>query len=520
MIGTADRGGLARSGAISLAGSAFAATAALALTLLIGNGLGASGTGVFFQAVGIFTVLTQMLKLGTNSGIIRELARQRAHDERGGAWRTVLIALVPVVVVSVVVAVVVGLFAEVLAGWLGPPQQRDDLTVLLRDLAPYLVVASAMSVLQTASRMVRGVGTFTLLQNVLLPASRLIAAGAVLVLGWGALSAFRGWLLPLPVWLVATIVVVAVPLVRDVRDRSPGGAGWRRSSAAFWRFSAARGVGAALETVFEWADVLLVAALASPADAGVYAVVTRTVRAGQVVDRAMRIAASPTISGQLARDDVDAARTLHTRVARTMILATWPFYLVLALSGAAVLQLFGPEFVRGAGVLAVLAAVTMITTAAGMLQSILLQGGRSSWQVGNKAVAVVLIIGLNVLLLPPLGLLGAAIAWSVAVAADTALAAWQVHRRMGVRLEPARLVSAAVPALVVFGAGGLIVRALSGDAPLPAALGSLALGLLYLGWLWLDRHRLGLDPVWALLLPRRGRPRQLPPGTPEAPPAL
>ena len=45
MIGTADRGGLARSGAISLAGSAFAATAALALTLLIGNGLGASGTG-------------------------------------------------------------------------------------------------------------------------------------------------------------------------------------------------------------------------------------------------------------------------------------------------------------------------------------------------------------------------------------------------------------------------------------------------------------------------------------------
>lgn len=517
---TADRGGLARSGIVSLAGSAFAAIAALALTLLIGNGLGAAGTGVFFQAVGIFTVLTQILKLGTNSGIIRELSRQRAHGARGEAWRTVLVALVPVLAVSTAAAVAVGTWADVLAGWLGPPAQHDELTVLLRDLAPYLVVASAMSVLQTASRMVRGVGTFTLLQNVLLPASRLVAAGAVLMLGWGALAAFRGWLLPLPVWLGATLIVVAVPLLRDVRERSPGAAGWRRSSAAFWRFSAARGVGAALETVFEWADVLLVAALASPADAGVYAVVTRTVRAGQVVDRAMRIAVAPTISGQLARDDVDAARLLHTRVARTMILATWPFYLVLALSGGAVLQLFGPGFDRGAGVLALFAAVTMLTTAAGMLQSVLLQGGRSSWQVGNKGVAVLLIIGLNVWLLPVLGLLGAAIAWATAVAADTALAAWQVHRRMRVRLEPARLVSAAIPALVVFGVGGLVVRALAGDAPLPAAVGSLTLGLVYLLWLWLGREGLGLTPVWALLLPRGGRPRQLPPGAPEAPPAL
>ena len=70
--------GLAKSGLISLFGSAFAALAALLLTAIVGNTLGADGTGLFFQAMGIFTILTQVLRLGTNSGIVRYIAEQRA----------------------------------------------------------------------------------------------------------------------------------------------------------------------------------------------------------------------------------------------------------------------------------------------------------------------------------------------------------------------------------------------------------------------------------------------------------
>src|SRR5699024_11510943 len=101
----------------------------------------------------------------------------------------------------------------------------------------------------------------------------------------------------------------------------------------FWRFPCRRSISAASETALEWADVLLVAALASPSAAGIYAVVTRAVRAGGLVDKAMRVAVSPTISALLAHGRTEEASRLHTTVVRAMILMNWPFYLVLITLG-------------------------------------------------------------------------------------------------------------------------------------------------------------------------------------------
>jgi len=486
---------LAASGVISLVGSAFAALGALALTVLVGNGIGAHGTGVFFQAIGVATVLIQALKLGTNSSIVRSIAEQRALGARGESWRVAVIAVVPVLVVSALVALAVALGADALATVLGGGRDTGELAGMLRLLAPYVVIASAMGALQTFARMVRGVLAFTLLQNVLLPAARLVAVAVAIAIGLGSMGAVAAWVAPLPLALVVTLIVVIGPFVRDWRDRRAARTPAGVAAAEFWRFSAARGGGAALETLFEWIDVLLVGALASPAAAGIYAVVTRTVRAGQIVDRAMRISVSPRISELLARGEVAATRVLHTDVTRLLILATWPFYLLLATLGPAVLAVYGAEFVSGWPLLAVMAVTMMIATAAGMLQSILIQGGHASWQLGNKAVAVGLLVVVNVLLLPVLGLPGAAIAWSCSLLADIALAAWQVHRRMGVRLDPARLLlSAAVP-LLVFGGGGLLARLVVGESPLAVVVAAFVLCLLYLVPVWLLRRRLGVERV-------------------------
>ena len=163
--------------------------------------------------------------------------------------------------------------------------------------------------------------------------------------------------------------------------------------------------------------------IASPAEAGVYAVVTRTVRAGQVVDRAMRLAVSPTISRLLARGESAATRALHTSVTRAMILMSWPFYLTLAIMGPAILGLFGPGFESGAVPLVILSGAMMVASSAGMLQSIILQGGNSSWQVANKSVVLAASVSLNLLLVPVLGIIGAAMTWAFVTLLDTAIAA-------------------------------------------------------------------------------------------------
>lgn len=487
---------LARTGSYSLFGSAFAALAALGLTVIVGNGLGAYGTGLFFQAMGLFTIASQMLRLGTNSSIIKMIAEQRAFGRTGESWRTMVIGVVPVVGVSIVAAVLVSMYAPQLAGWLGSPGERDNLAVLLRDMAPFAVLSAVLVVLNTGVRMLCGVRAFTLLQNVLSPLSRLVVVAVAVYFAWDALSAFRAWLAVIPVWLVVTILVLARPVLLDWRQRRAAQIPARAAARGFWAFSSTRALGATFETALEWSDILIVSALASPAEAGVYAVATRMVRAGQVVDAAVRVAVSPTISQLLARSERSAASSLNTKVTRATVLSNWPYYLILATMGPAMLSLFGPEFTGGAVVLIILSGAMMVSAAAGMLQSILLQGGRSSWQMGNKGMTLGISIALNLLLVPVWGILGAAVTWAFAVLAETALASWQVHKRMNVSLQPAKLLLAMAVPVVVFGVGGTLLRLVFG-ATLPALiLGAAGLGAIYLVALWLLRERLGIVSLW------------------------
>ena len=487
---------LARSGFFGLIGSVTAALSAFAITLVVGNALGTEGTGLFFQAVGFFTIASQVLRLGTNSSIVRAISEQHAFGRHGEAWRILPIAVLPVAVVSTAVALIVSLYSEPLAGFLASPGAADQLEPYLQLMAPFIALGAVLAVLQTASRMLNGLGVYTIAHTVAYPVLRLVVVGVVVFTIGSAFTAFGAWLSIIPFWLILTLGLLVPPVVADWKARADATTGTVDASRRFWRFSASRAVGGSLEVLLEWADVLIVAAIASPAEAGIYAVVTRTVRAGQVVDRAMRLAVSPTISRLLAVGNVEATKDLHTKVTRAMILCSWPFYLTLAIMGPAVLSLFGPGFEAGSVALVVLSLAMLISSSAGMLQSILLQGGRSSWQASNKAIVLTASVGSNLLLVPLLGILGAALTWAAVTLLDTGIAAWQVHRRMRVSLQPRRLLSSMLIAVLVFGGGLGLVRLAFGTSIPALVIGLLATAAVYAVALWFLRRRLGIVALW------------------------
>lgn len=496
---------LASAGIVSLLGSAFAAGAAMLLTVMLGRGAGADTTGLFFQAVGLFTIATQVLKLGTNSGVIRQLSVDRAQGRRGYELRTALIAVVPVALIAIPLSVVFVLGADWIARVAAAPAEADSLARTIRILAPFTACAAILGVLQSVTRMVNSAAMFVLLQNILLPLSRLVTVLLALVAAWSVTGMLLAWVIPVPLWFLVTIGLLVKPLRRDRSVRTGPGHELRPDVVRFWQFTGPRGIGAALEVCLDWADILIVAALTSPREAGIYAVVTRVVRAGQVVDRAMRISVSPRISHHLSRGETAAARALHTRVARAMVLATWPFYLTLATMGTSVLGLFGPEFRAGAPVLALYSVVMMAAAAAGMLQSVLLMGGRSSWQVYVKALSLTICIVGNLLLVPVLGIAGAALTWAGVVVVDNAIAATLVHRGMGVGIEVRRVAPVMVLPLVVFGASGIATQSVLGSGVLTLIAHLGVVSAIYGILLWRFRQWLGIESVWRTVLVRGRR---------------
>ena len=483
--------GLASTAALTLGASIVGAGVNFGIAVVVGRAYGAADTGLFFAVVGVFLVLASVLKLGADTGLTRYGARLlalRRHAELPALSRA---ALVPIVLVSSVVAAALWLFGGTL-GAMVDSAHGAAAGDLLRRLAPYEPLLALTTVLTAGTRGLGRVVPYALLQNVALPVTRLAGVVAAAWLGLGIAGAVGAWAAGLPLIAAAAAFAYRGAVRRALRDgatldlRGPAGgtgapappprAAGPGLAREFWGFALPRAAAAVVEIVLEWLDVLLVALLAGPQAAGLYAVATRLVKVSMIVDNALRVTVSTRISAWLATGQLERVQRLYELATQAMIALIWPFLLVLAVFAEAAVGLFGPEFAAAAPVVRVLCLGVAAFAAAGSLQSILLLGGLSARQLANKSVSLATCAAAHLVLTPRWGALGGALSWVITVLVDTILVAWAVHRQMGVRVS-ARPVAAMGPlVLACVGVPALAVRWVAGPS-LAGAFGAAILGL-------------------------------------------
>ena len=484
-------------GAVTFGGTVTNAGLTFLMTGIIGNALGTASTGLFFQATAVFAILAAALGMGADTALVRALSRERALGRPDALIPTVVAAFVPVLVVSIVAATALWLAAPTLARIMNPAAPLEAQS-LIRGLAPFLPAAPMLGLTLGACRGLGRYLPYTALQSILVPASRVVLLLVVLSTSRDVEPVVLAWAAPL---VLAVLLGVPV-LVRLLRRMKPSAAPLDRTGASIgavalplWSFALPRGGAALLERALDWSDVLIVIAFAGPADGGVYAVVTRVASIGYLLETAARVVTGPKISHALALGDLDAARAIFADVTRGLVLGSWPLYSLLIVFATPVLSLFGPGFSSGAPALAAISVAMMTATAAGMLQSFLLMGGRSHWQLMNRGIQLLTLVGLCLLLVPHLGVLGAALAWVAAILVDALLAGTQVFRRMGVRSSPRLIAVPCLAAVGVFGAGGWLVRLALGETVTALVTSVLVCGALYLAVCARWRRELGITAL-------------------------
>lgn len=487
--------GIAWAGAVNLVGGVSGALIGLLLAGLVGRQLGTDGAGTYFLVVAVFMIVTNIAELGADTGLVRFVSAARATDRLVDAPHLVRIATRPVLLVGTgfVLAVAV-------AAW-SVPDLFDGLTpAFVVVAAAFAVITSVNTLMVSVSRGFGDVLTYPLLQNIVLPVLRLVGVAVVLALGAGATTTLLAWMAPVLLVLAASTTVALRLLARraaDAKAEPATGAQQRDLTRRFWSFSAARGVSSAVEISLEWADVLLVGLMTSPREAGIYAVVTRCARASEVIHQAVRIAIGPQIAAALAKKAIAEARQIYGLTTAAMIWLGWPFFLVLAVFGDSILSIFGPGFDEGASSLAILSLAMALALATGTVQTILLMGGRSSWQLIDKSIALVLNVVLNIVLIPLWGIEGAAVAWAITILVDTAIVVYQVQVLM--RLRPqGRLLAMAASVSLVFAGVPIVAARLMFGSTIPVMLATIVVvGTVYLALSWPLRHRLGLTALLA-----------------------
>ena len=493
---------------LTLAGVIASAVFTFAFSVVIARGLGAYGTGVFFTSTAVFTLLMSVSTFGAQGGAVRMLSRVRALGRGRQVRRLLVAASAPALVTSVVAGVGVFVFAEPLSRQLIADGDPEALVPFLRVLAPFLPVAALFDVFIFSTRGLGAIRPWVLIYNVFVPAARTLLVLAVVLSGVSLTGAYAlAWAVP----VVAGGALAGRALLRLVRRTEREVAAAEdiepvNVAAEFWRFTAPLGIAGILQMTLTWLDTILLAALRGPAEAGVYKSMASIIMHGTFAQMAIVMVIGPLMSGLLSRGETRRAQEIYQTATWWITAVSWPVYISLAVFAPVALSIFGDEFAAGDTPMRILAVAMLIATCAGPASAALTMSGRSTWSLANVSAAVTVNVVLNLLLIPPFGMTGAAVAWSASIVINNVAPAVENWRFIGIRALGSGFWLVAGSSVALFGLGGGTAALLAGDDLSTALVVAPPLTLIYGALVWRARDRLRLEFLQeSVRARRRGR---------------
>ncbi|MFL6098631.1 MAG: MATE family efflux transporter [Actinomycetales bacterium] len=493
----AAMGGLARGSMANLFGAFAMAASTLLVTILVTHALSRRSAGIFFSTTSLFMLATTIGQLGTNTGAIYFIVRARAEGRQERIHAYVRTALRPVVVTAVLMGVALFVFAHPLSEVINPGY-ADQSAEYLRILALFIPMAGIENVTLAATRglgpmrpnvVVEQLGRPSL-QLALIALALTVHNHSVLALGWA--------------FCYLPAAVAAVWWWRRLSRRLPPSGHQEGLAREFWRFTAPRSLASVAQIAMQRLDIVLVGALSGPVAAAVYTASTRFLVVGQMGNRAISLAVQPRLGQALTMGDRVAAKHYYQVSTAWLMLVTWPLYLMFVVYGEQLLAVFGKGYDAGSHVLLLLALIMLLATACGMVTMVLNMGGKTSWNLYNVLLSMGVQFTIDIILIPRVGIIGAAIGWGAAIATGNLVPLTQVAMSIKVHPFGRSTLTAGLVALLCFGLVPGGVRLALGLSWLSIVVASLVGGAIYLVLLWVLREPLELNAFRDMRRRRRG----------------
>jgi O-antigen/teichoic acid export membrane protein len=471
------------------------------LTIVVARGVGTGGTGAFFEAVALFTILSNVGELGADTGLVKMLPHYRALGRTRDLAAVVRTALWPPILFCLGLSAVAWLVAPELAAVMAHGERAAEVESYLRTFIPFIPLGAITTVVLAGTR---GMGTmvpFVWIQNIVLPTLRPVLVEATIALGLGTVAVALGWAAPLAVAFLLGFVLLwrLILRARAKEPMSKRTVPQRAITSEFWRFAGPRAIAAVFGITITWLDVLLVGGfMHSTREAGIYAAASRLSVLGASALSAVGMAIAPQVSQLAAVGRMRDAESVFQTGTWWLMALTWPGYITLAIFAPFLLRVYGHGFVAGQAALAILCVAQLFNLGTGNVTIVLLMAGKSSWNLINSAMALAANIAINIYLIPRMGITGAAIAWAAAIVINNLAAVLEVNYLMKLRPFGAGYWVVAISSTICFGVTGLIIRRIVG----PNLTGFLLFAVLstvpYVAVLWQARGMLRFSAFRAI----------------------
>ena len=463
-----------RGSGLIFAANLFAALVELVSQVVLVRALSKGQFGAFAFAIALVLFVQNVAVFGMPLTVSRFVPMRREAGDAGG--------LLGVIATSVITVLVLGALcvAGLAAGMALTPHDAvgPDSSRLVTTLA-FLIPLEALIVTLTAVFATYGRTRAIVIRGSLVaPGLKLAVTSSLVLFGTSVEFVAVGWVCAS---LIGAVLYswMCVGMLRGEGLLRPA---VRRAVAWPWR-ELIPFASVALATTMVWAclemsDAILLGALRGPTDVATMRAVTPFMRGYAIVLASFLVLFAPLASTYFARRDASAMRQVYVRTASWTTTLSFPvFLLTFVFPGALVEGLYGAQYESSGSVLMVLSIGYCIQAATGFNGQVLKIHGYLRYTLIVDMIAVVLNVSLNLLLIGPLGALGAAVGTSGTLIAHNALKQVALRRLTGVTLwDPGYVRLLVIAALLT--AAAAAIAALTGPSLLVACVVTLGATLL------------------------------------------
>jgi len=261
----------------------------------------------------------------------------------------------------------------------------------------------------------------------------LVIALTVLLLALG--TGMRGYL-----WAqIASSVVVVTLLIVAARNLTPRAARFSWASLppldpGIKAFAAAAFGMSALDFLLSQADKILLGHYLNPRVVGVYVLASTLSAFIPMILQSVNQIFAPVIADLHAQSRLEVLQKLFQTLTRWVLAMTFPLALVMIVFSVPLMRLFGPDFQSGWPVLVIGAVGQLVNCGVGSVGYLLLMSGNQRRLIKVQFTMAAAAVLLNILLIPALGIVGAA---SAAASINIAGNLWNLLEvRKALRISP------------------------------------------------------------------------------------
>jgi len=398
----------------------------LAVYVLLGRLLGPTEAGLYFLALTILTIAAILGRIGLDNTVLRFVAGYAAT----GDWATVKGVHRKATALTTLASVTATLILVAAAPWLSVTFfKKPELTPLLRWMALAIAPTALFTLHAQALQGLRRIADANLVGTVALPVF-LLAGLPVLASRWGTTGATMAYVLAALLTMILGIWRWrrATPQLRGIQGHSDTAALLESSVPLFWV--------SCFQLVITWAPTVTLGVMATSADVGIFGAANRAALLTSFVLLAVNSISAPKFAALHRTGDMVTLGRIARQSAKLMAVMASPILAIFTLFPARVMEMFGPEFAVGAPVLSILAVGQFINVVTGSVGWLLIMCGHERLMRNNIALCAGVGLVLNLLLIPPLGVIGAAIAAATTLALQMITAAIMVWQKLGVVTIP------------------------------------------------------------------------------------